>query len=111
MASISTDKKGKKRIQFVAPDGKRKTIRLGKMPKKAVEAIKTKVEALNAAAIAGISWDRETAEWVGGLDSVLYGKLAAVGLVPKRAEQGECHAGGVPGWLHCPAFGREARHA
>ena len=52
---------------------------------KAVREIKTKVESLNGAAIAGIGWDKETAEWVGGRDSGLYDKLAAVGLVPKRA--------------------------
>lgn len=86
MASISTDKSGNRAIQFVAGDGKRRSIRLGKLPLKAVREIKTKVEALNAASIAKISIDRETAEWLGALESGLYDKLAAVALVPKRAE-------------------------
>lgn len=46
---------------------------------------KTKVEALNAAAIAQTSWDAETAAWVGKAPAVLYDKLAKVGLVPVRA--------------------------
>lgn len=86
MASISKDPNGNRTIQFIAGDGKRRSIRLGKLPVKATNEIKTKVEALNAASIAGIGWDKETAEWVGGRAATLYDKLAAVGLVPKRAE-------------------------
>jgi len=85
MASVSRDKNGNRTIQFVAGDRKRRSIRLGKMNQKAVDAIKAKVEALNAAAVAGISWDRETADWVAGRDATLYDKLSVVGLVPKRA--------------------------
>jgi hypothetical protein len=62
MASISRDKNGNRTIQFVAGDRKRRSIRLGKLPLRAVNEIKTKVEALNAASIAGIAWDKETAE-------------------------------------------------
>jgi integrase len=86
MASISSDKNGNRVIQFVAGDGKRRSIRLGKLPLKAVREIKTKIESLNGAAVAGIGWDKETAEWVGGRESALYNKLAAVGLTPKRAD-------------------------
>src|SRR5262245_45591262 len=85
MASISTDRNGNRTIQFIAGDGKRRSIRLGKLTIKAVNEIKTKVEALNAAAIAGIGWDPKTAEWVGAREAKLYEKLAAVGLAPKRA--------------------------
>ena len=87
MASISTNNQtGHRRILFIGADGKRRQIHLGKLPKKAVESIKTKVEALNAASIAKISIDKETADWLGGLDARLYDKLAASGLVPKRPE-------------------------
>ena len=88
MASISTDGNANRTIQFVAGDSKRRSIRLGKLPLKAVREIKTKVESLNGAAIARIGWDKETAEWVGGIESALYEKLAAAKLVPKRAERG-----------------------
>ena len=85
MASISTDKNGNRTIQFTAGDRKRRSIRLGRMPKKAAGEIKSKVEQLNAAAISKTGWEPNLADWVGGLDAFLYEKLAAVGLVPKRA--------------------------
>lgn len=85
MASISKDAKGNRTIQFVAGDRKRRSIRLGKMNAKAAATVKTKVEALNAAAISQTSWDRETADWVGSLDSALYDKLARAQLLPLRS--------------------------
>jgi integrase len=84
MASISTDKKKNRTIQFVAADKKRRSVRLGKMPLKDVREIKTKIVSLNSAVIAKIGWDNETSEWVGGLEDWLYERLEAVGLVPKR---------------------------
>jgi integrase len=86
MASISRDAKGNRTIQFVAADGKRRSVRLGKTTQRIAEAVKCKVEALLAAASANFSIDRETAEWLGELDCIWYGKLAAVGLVPERTE-------------------------
>ena len=84
MASISSDSKGNRTIQFVAGDGKRRSIRLGKMTIKDAREITTKVVTLNGAAIAGTGWDPDTAAWVGSRKSKLYDKLAKVGLVPKR---------------------------
>ncbi|MDZ4781928.1 MAG: hypothetical protein SGJ19_16885 [Planctomycetia bacterium] len=47
MASITHDKKtGRRRIQFVGADGKRKSLRLGKVNQRDAEAIKTRVEQL-----------------------------------------------------------------
>src|SRR6266849_6310224 len=63
MASICDDPKGFRRILFVDKAGKRKCIRLGKMPKRLADETKTKVESLNAAAISGHSIDGESAEW------------------------------------------------
>ena len=45
MASISRDVNGNRAIQFVAGDRRRRTVRLGKIPLKAVREIKTKIEA------------------------------------------------------------------
>ncbi len=87
MASISTDKKGKRRILFVNPDAERKQIRLGKVPMKTAQTVKTRVENILAAQLAGHAIDGETATWLGERDSVLYDKLAAVGLVPPREPQ------------------------
>ena len=86
MASIGRDKNGRRRILFNAPDGKRKTIRLGKLPLRAVEAIKVKVEHLVAAELSGCGWDSQTANWVAELPNTLADKLARVGLIPKREQ-------------------------
>ena len=51
MASIGNDPGGRRRILFVGMDGKRHTIRLGKMPKRSAEDVKRRVEALIAAQI------------------------------------------------------------
>ncbi|HUT45260.1 MAG TPA: hypothetical protein VMX36_03205 [Sedimentisphaerales bacterium] len=46
MASVIRDPNSRKRIQFVAGDGSRKTIRLGKATMRQAEAIKPKIEQL-----------------------------------------------------------------
>ncbi|QEL14115.1 hypothetical protein [Limnoglobus roseus] len=53
MASIIDDPNGRRRIQFVAPNGTRKTIRLGKIDRKSAEAINRHVEALLSAKVGG----------------------------------------------------------
>ena len=85
MASISRDPNGRKTIQFVASDGKRKSVRLGKVSQRIAEEIKVKVESLNAAVITGCPVDSEPAQWVARLGEDLAGKLAAAGLIPRRA--------------------------
>lgn len=84
MASISREPNGRKTIQFVTGDGKRKSIRLGKVSQRIAEEIKVRVEALLAAAVSGYAIDNETAAWVARLSEELAGKLAAAGLIPKR---------------------------
>jgi hypothetical protein len=82
MASLSTDKKtGTRRIQFL-DDGARRTIRLGKMPKKSAESVKARVEHLIVARTAGVAIDAETARWVADLGDDLHDKIARVGLSP-----------------------------
>lgn len=84
MASITRDPNGRRTIQFVAADGKRKSIRLGKVSQRIAEEIKVKVEHLNAAIVSGCPIDSETAQWVAKLGDDLAGRLAAVGLIPER---------------------------
>jgi integrase len=84
MASISRDPGRCKRILFVGPDKRRRSIRLGKTSLKQAEAFKVKLEALVAARITG-SMDNETARWVADLPDDIHGKLASVGLVTARA--------------------------
>lgn len=84
MASISKEPGGRRTIQFVGADGKRRSIRLGKVPQRTAEAVKVKIEALAAASITGHALDDETARWLAERDTVMIDKLAAVGLVPRR---------------------------
>ncbi len=85
MASLSTDANGNRRILFFGADGKRRPIRLGKMPKKDAERIKLKVEILAAAQITNHPVDVEISKWVAGIGDDLYDKLAAVKLLPQRS--------------------------
>ena len=84
MASISTDSKGNRRIFFCGPNRKRKIIYLGGTPMKTARTVKAHVENLVAAILGGHAPDPDTSAWVGSRDDVLYGKLAAVGLVAAR---------------------------
>src|SRR5215831_2918154 len=81
MASIANDPGGRRRIQFVAPDESRKTIRLGKCDRKSAEAIARHVEALLAAKIGGQPVPSDTAAWLANISAPLRDKLAAVGLI------------------------------
>ena len=84
MASITRQKNGRKTIQFVGADGRRRSVRLGKATMRTAEAVKVRVEHLVAASISGHSLDAETLRWLAGLDSQLYDRLVAVGLVARR---------------------------
>jgi len=84
VASVIRDPGGRKRIQFVAGDGSRRTIRLGKIERRHAEAIRIKVELLQSAAAMNQPLDRPTSEWVASIDDALHAKLASVGLVKPR---------------------------
>src|SRR4051794_35885029 len=94
MASISNDKGGFKRIQFVDGDGRRCAVRLGKATKKQAEAFKVKLQQLVIATTTGVM-DDEVARWVADRDDVIHARLAAVGLVKPRAR----HAATLKGFL------------
>ncbi len=85
MASLCRDKDGTKRILFML-GGRRKCLRLGKMPVKAAQTMKAHVEALVWAAESGTSPDSDTARWAASLGPDLFRKLAALGLVAARPE-------------------------
>ena len=84
MASIAKDPGGKKRILFVAPDGKRKTIRLGKMPLADARMVKSRIESLLASKTSGQPLNGETTAWVRDIPDVLADKLAKAGLIESR---------------------------
>lgn len=83
MASISTEAGGKRTVQVVGGDGKRRSIRLGKVSQRAAEAFRFRVEQLHAASLLGQAMDAETARWAAELDPRTVKKLAGVGLIPQ----------------------------
>lgn len=91
MASLAKQPNGRRTIQFVGSDGKRRSVRLGKVPQRTAQAVKLKIEHLVAAKISGHALDDETARWVRDLDSVLAlaDRLAAAGLIDAREEADE----------------------
>jgi len=82
MASIAKDKNGTRRILFVAPDGRRPTIRLGKVSQRAAESIKYRVEQLLESLNLNRPMEADLAGWVADLEPWLAKRLAAVGLIP-----------------------------
>jgi integrase len=86
MASIARDKSGHRRILFVAPDGRRPTIRLGKVSQRTAESIKWRVEQLLESLNFNRPMEPELAQWVTGLEPWLAKRLARVGLIPNPEE-------------------------
>jgi len=78
MASVAKDGKGW-RILFVAPDGKRKTVRLGPVDRKGAESIRHHVEA--PARIAGLPIPQATAIWLSSIGETLRARLISAGLI------------------------------
>ena len=87
MASLNKQPNGGYAVQLVGTDGKRRSLRLGKVPKKSADSIKLRVESLHACAVAGLPWDADLAAWVGGLSDDMASKLAGLGLTPTRQSQ------------------------
>ena len=87
MASISKDPAGNRTIQFIAADGKRRSIRLGKVNAKQAESLKLKIETLAASVASKLPLDSETSKWLGEIGAELAAKLAAVGLMPERSSR------------------------
>ncbi len=84
MASITRDPKTKTpRIQFTF-NGKRKTIRLGKVSKKVAATFRTRVEHLIAARSTGSAPDLDTCNWLNSLPDEMHAKLSRTGLVEAK---------------------------
>ncbi len=83
MASLANDPGGTRRI-LVMVDGQRKTVRLGKMPKKKAERALQHIEELASCRIDGSAPHDETARWVAGLADVIRQRLVKAGLASPR---------------------------
>jgi integrase len=84
MASISNQPGGKRTIQFMGLDGKRRSIRLGKTSKAIAETVSAHVQAILNAAEAGIPVDPKTTIWLSQIGDDLHSRLARGGLVTPR---------------------------
>ncbi|MEQ1905598.1 MAG: tyrosine-type recombinase/integrase [Pirellulaceae bacterium] len=82
MASIARDKNGCRRILFVSSDGKRPTIRLGKVSQRTAEGIKYRVEQLLEALNFNRSMEADLVQWIKDLEPTLAKKFARAGLIP-----------------------------
>ncbi|MSR32294.1 MAG: hypothetical protein EXR99_12390 [Gemmataceae bacterium] len=81
MASIGNDANGRKRILFFAPDGVRKTLRLGQCDKKTAESINRMVEFLVSARASCQPIPLEVVAWLNDLGPGLKTKLAKCKLI------------------------------
>ena len=84
MASIGKDPNGHRRILFVAGDGSRRTVRLGRCSERDAESVCRHIEDLSAATIHGQPLRRETAVWLSGIGDKLHNRLSRAGLVASR---------------------------
>lgn len=84
MASVTTRPNGHRWVLFTAPDGKRHTIRLGKVTRPQADQVRQRVEHLIAAKLLSHSYDLETAKWLANISPNIYDRLATAGLVTSR---------------------------
>ena len=86
MAHISIEKNGSSIIQFRHPNGKRHTLRLGKVAKRLAEGVLFRVNEILAAIKTSQAISADTAAWLGGLTPSLHDRFARVGLATPRAD-------------------------
>jgi hypothetical protein len=85
MASLTQEKNRTRKILFVCPaTGKRKSIRLGKCPKKSAETIKIRVEELIHYQIHGVPYTADFSNWLNRIERLLYRQLVKVGLLKDK---------------------------
>ena len=85
MASLTKQKNGTKRIQWMHTDGNRKAIRLGKISVRTAESFLSYFERLVGAIQTNTPIDPQTAQWLSGLSDELHSKLVKQGLAVPRA--------------------------
>ena len=86
MAHLSFSETGRAQIQFRHPNGKRYTLRLGKVAKRLGESVLFRVRELVAAIRTGQSVSADTAAWLGNVTPQLHDRLVRVGLASPRVD-------------------------
>ncbi len=84
MATIGNDSGGRKRILFIAADGKRKTVRIGKASLSDAQKFKGNIELLATAAHLGHAPDPVISQWLSERSDDMHQRIAAVGLAKPR---------------------------
>lgn len=84
MASVARDPNGTKRVLFTDGEGERRAVRLGKVPAKAAESFRLRVEALLSTKELNQSPDAELSAWLRDLPERMHTRLVRVGLVEPR---------------------------
>lgn len=87
MANIGKDPAGRWLVQYVDCDNRRRTFRVGRLPKAAVETLRGHIEQLVHAQVAGIAPPKATSRWLGEIGDKLRDKLARFGLVSNSHRQ------------------------
>ncbi len=85
MASVSKDSRSLWRIQYVDPNGDRRTLRLGKVNKATAEQISRHIDNMVVHVASRGTLERQTALWLAEIGDKLYNKLAKAGLVEAKA--------------------------
>lgn len=110
MASITSETSGWRTVQFVGPDGKRRSIRLGKCALRDAEKFAGVVEALLAARQLGQPLSAKTVEWLANLPAVQHDRLARAGLIEGQAAIATMTLGPfLQSWLARPAKATTSR--
>ena len=87
MASLCKEKNGNFRVQFIAIDGKRKSISIGKQGDRKAARFRDKIEALLSALKTDCVLDDDIQDWLIRIaDTPLSEKLQSVGLVKKQVK-------------------------
>ncbi|MEM7621751.1 MAG: site-specific integrase [Planctomycetota bacterium] len=84
MASITNEPNGRRTIQVVGTDGKRRSIRLGKVSKRHAEAVRSRIEELISCQKTGQSRPAELSEWIESTDDAFHARLVNASLVSER---------------------------
>ena len=84
MASITKQSNGRKTVQVKCPDGKRRSLRLGKVSSKVAGEVKTNVERIVAAKTTGQALDLHTARWLADISDELHERVVKIGLAEPR---------------------------
>lgn len=86
MASITKQSNGRKVVQFVCPDGRRRSLRIGKVSLTTAEQVAVRVERIIACRSLGLPLDVDVENWVRSLSNEMAERFAAVGLISPRID-------------------------